>query len=145
MRLLATYAFNCSTKLKGNMHTTSQINPIIYWGRLINTFLLASYILKDKDICHNWLKTYLLFLCHEICLHWCRLPALLVKRAAWDTCVIIYVSMYVILGREGCILECPRKHHLECKNFYHPFSCSIWSNLSDFFFEKIFNLFFYCG
>ena len=41
-------------------------------------------------------------------------------------------------------VECLWKHHLWCWNFYHPCSCSIWSNLSDFFFFEIFfNLFFY--
>ena len=39
-------------------------------------------------------------------------------------------------------IECPQKHHLGCKNFYHPFSCSIWSNLSDFLFWNFFRPFF---
>ena len=40
-----------------------------------------------------------------------------------------------------CILDRVRKHHLWWNNFYHPFSCSIWSNLSVFF-GKFFRPFF---
>ena len=40
-------------------------------------------------------------------------------------------SEYIIQSLLNTI-ECPRKHHLWCWNFYQPFSCSIWSNLSYF-------------
>ena len=35
-----------------------------------------------------------------------------------------------------------KKHQMWWYDFYHTFSCSIWSNLSDFFVEKNNNLFF---
>ena len=45
-----------------------------------------------------------------------------------------------------CALDRVRKHHLWWNNFYHPLSCSIWSNLSVFFVvEKLLNLFFCSG
>ena len=34
-----------------------------------------------------------------------------------------------------------QKHHLWWNNFYHPFSCSIWSNLSDFFLNFLLTIF----
>ena len=34
------------------------------------------------------------------------------------------------------------KHQMWWHDFYHPFSCSIWSNILDFFFWKIFRPFF---
>ena len=38
----------------------------------------------------------------------------------------------------ACAVDRVRKHHLSWNNFYHPISCSIWSNISDFFLNFFF-------
>ena len=128
---LLNYTLLCWTILYSTELYSALLNyTLLYWTILCSTQLYSALL--------NYTLLYWTILCstelYSALLNYTLLYSTILFSAAVHSTKLHYTLFC-------CTVDRVRKHHLWWNNFYHPFSCSIWSNHSDFFFVKILSTF----